>query len=136
VHAAGSGGREAPCRLVVVETEAKEDERQGEKCEAGPSEQCAGKQSPHTGNGGLRQRGCSRLLLLLHAPLLQQPDRLPHSADAHNRHALLLAEHSDTHAQPGSKHAGPAGAGGGGDGQEEEQSAEEEDCWGGAGLGN
>jgi len=138
-------GRAAPRGLVVVETEAKKEERQGEECEAGPSEEGARDQTSHAGNRGWGGRGCCsgvmrrvlrcrcRFFVLL--PLLQQPHNLPDCAHANNCHALLLAEHSDANARPSGEHAGPAGARGGSGGQEEEQSEKEEQGWGGRGVG-
>ena len=130
------GRRAAPGRLVVVEAEAKEEERQGEECETGPAEEGARDQAPHAGNGGWGGRGCcvnimrrvlrcSSNFLILH-PLLQKPHNLPNCTHANDRHALLLAEHSNANARPRGEYAGPAGAGGGSYGQEEQQSEEEE----------
>ena len=137
--------RAAPGRLVVVEAEAKEEERQGEECETGPAEEGARDQVPHAGNGGWGGRGCcvnimrrvlrcSSNFLILH-PLLQKPHNLPNCTHANDRHALLLAEHTDADAHPGGQHSGPARLGRGGGGQEEDQGDKEEEscngvsCW-------
>lgn len=148
-----------PCGLVVVETKAEEDERQGEKSETAPPEKGTCDQQRHAGSKGGSWRGCimrfmqfilrgpcCRAALLLAAvgcsrrfivstPLLQESDHLPYGTHAHNRHALLLAEHTDADAHPGGQHSGPARLGRGGGGQEEDQGDKEEEscngvsCW-------
>ena len=143
-----------PCGLVVVETKAKEDERQGEKSEAAPPEKGTRNQQRHAGGTGriwggciirfmqcilrgaclvallLDVLGCSRLFIVF-TPLLQESDHLPYGAHTHNRHALLLAEHTDADAQPGGEHSGPARLRRGGGGQEEDEGDKEEESWNG-----